>query len=44
MTFCLAHGIEYRVLTRRPKAGLPPRTSTNLRGFLADALSAGVVG
>ncbi len=31
--FCLAHGIEYRVLTRRPKAGLPPRTSTNLRGF-----------
>ncbi len=31
--YCLAHGIEYRVLTRRPKEGLPARTSTNLRGF-----------
>ena len=31
--FCLARGIEYKVLVRRPKPGLPPRTSTNLRGF-----------
>jgi cytidyltransferase-like protein len=31
--YCLAHGIEYRVLRRQPKAGLPKRTSTNLRGF-----------
>lgn len=31
--FCRAHGIEYRVLKRLPKAGLPARTSTDLRGF-----------
>jgi cytidyltransferase-like protein len=31
--YCLAHGIEYRVLQRRPKNGLPLRTSTDLRGF-----------
>ncbi|MCA9236487.1 MAG: adenylyltransferase/cytidyltransferase family protein [Planctomycetales bacterium] len=31
--FCASHGIEYRVLTRRPKAGLPTRQSTDLRGF-----------
>jgi cytidyltransferase-like protein len=31
--FCTAHGIEYIVLQRKPHAGLPPRTSTDLRGF-----------
>ncbi len=31
--FCRAHGIEYVVLQRKPHAGLPPRTSTDLRGF-----------
>lgn len=31
--FCRAHGIGYVVLERRPHAGLPPRTSTDLRGF-----------
>lgn len=31
--FCAAHGIEYRVLTRKPKPGLPARQSTDLRGF-----------
>ena len=31
--FCEAHGIEYRVLKRIPKDGLPRRASTNLRGF-----------
>ena len=31
--YCEAHGIEYRVLERLPKAGLLPRQSTNLRGF-----------
>jgi glycerol-3-phosphate cytidylyltransferase-like family protein len=31
--YCEAHGIEYRVLKRTPKAGLPKRQSTNLRGF-----------
>ena len=31
--FCRAHGIEYVVLQRRPHAGLPARSSTELRGF-----------
>jgi cytidyltransferase-like protein len=31
--FCDAHGIEYVVLKRIPKAGLPKRESTELRGF-----------
>jgi len=31
--YCQAHGIEYRVLERRPKEGLPKRQSTDLRGF-----------
>jgi cytidyltransferase-like protein len=31
--YCEAHGIEYRVLERAPKPGLPPRKSTDLRGF-----------
>jgi cytidyltransferase-like protein len=31
--YCEAHGIEYRVLKRLPKEGLPPRQSTDLRGF-----------
>lgn len=31
--FCESKGIEYRVLTRRPKPGLPKRQSTDLRGF-----------
>lgn len=31
--YCEKHGIEYRVLRRIPKPGLPPRNSTNLRGF-----------
>jgi cytidyltransferase-like protein len=31
--YCEKHGIEYRVLRRVPKSGLPRRTSTNLRGF-----------
>jgi cytidyltransferase-like protein len=31
--YCRAHGIEYRVLKRIPKHGLPQRVSTNLRGF-----------
>ena len=31
--FCQAHGIEYVVLRRLPKEGLPPRQSTDLRGF-----------
>jgi cytidyltransferase-like protein len=31
--FCAAHGIEYVVLRRIPHAGLPPRSSTELRGF-----------
>ena len=31
--FCRAHGIEYVVLERQPHAGLPARTSTELRGF-----------
>jgi len=31
--FCEAHGIEYVVLKRLPKEGLPKRESTVLRGF-----------
>ncbi len=31
--FCTEHGIEYVVLKRIPKAGLPKRQSTALRGF-----------
>ena len=31
--FCAAHGIEYVVLKRIPKEGLPRRESTDLRGF-----------
>jgi glycerol-3-phosphate cytidylyltransferase-like family protein len=31
--FCRQHGIEYRVLKRLPKEGLPRRQSTVLRGF-----------
>ncbi len=31
--YCEAHGIEYRVLKRLPKAGLPRRQSRDLRGF-----------
>jgi cytidyltransferase-like protein len=31
--YCQSHGIEYHVLKRLPKPGLPPRHSTTLRGF-----------
>jgi len=31
--FCRRHGLEYVVLRRIPKVGLPARSSTNLRGF-----------
>lgn len=31
--FCEARGIEYIVLAREPKPGLPARSSTDLRGF-----------
>lgn len=31
--YCADRGIEYRVLARLPKAGLPRRSSTELRGF-----------
>ena len=31
--FCEAHGIEYKVLQRVPKAGLPRRQSTDFRRF-----------
>jgi len=31
--FCESHGIEYCVLKRTPKPGLPRRQSTDLRGF-----------
>ncbi|MEN4042537.1 MAG: adenylyltransferase/cytidyltransferase family protein [Anaerolineaceae bacterium] len=31
--FCQQHGIEYVVLRRKPKEGLPRRESTYLRGF-----------
>lgn len=33
LAFCQKHGIEYRVLKRLPKQGLPRRESTKLRGF-----------
>jgi cytidyltransferase-like protein len=32
-SFCEAHGIQYVVLKRVPKEGLPQRQSTNFRGF-----------
>lgn len=31
--YCETHGIEYRVLKRTPREGLPRRQSTDLRGF-----------
>ncbi len=31
--YCQSQGIEYRVLRRLPKEGLPPRQSSDLRGF-----------
>ncbi len=31
--FCEQHGLEYVVLKRLPRPGLPPRQSTDLRGF-----------
>ena len=31
--FCQEHGLEYAVLKRLPKEGLPKRESTKLRGF-----------
>ncbi len=31
--FCAEHGIEYVVLKRTPKEGLPRRSSTDLRGY-----------
>jgi cytidyltransferase-like protein len=31
--YCQRHGIEYIVLKRAPAPGLPPRRSTDLRGF-----------
>ena len=31
--FCEEHGLEYVVLKRAPKEGLPRRESTVLRGF-----------
>jgi cytidyltransferase-like protein len=31
--YCLQRGIEYLVLQRTPAEGLPPRSSTELRGF-----------
>lgn len=31
--FCDAHGLEYRILKRRPRPGLQARSSTQLRGF-----------
>lgn len=31
--FCKAHDLDYKVLKRTPKEGLPTRTSTHLRGF-----------
>ncbi|MFN2161229.1 MAG: cytidyltransferase, partial [Candidatus Promineifilaceae bacterium] len=32
-SFCEEHGLEYVVLKRLPKEGLPGRESTALRGF-----------
>jgi hypothetical protein len=31
--YCAAKGIEYHILKRLPKPGLPARSSTELRGF-----------
>jgi hypothetical protein len=31
--YCTERGIEYLVLKRVPAPGLPPRSSTHLRGF-----------
>jgi cytidyltransferase-like protein len=31
--FCAQHGLDYVVLKRQPKPGLPRRQSTDLRGF-----------
>ena len=31
--FCKKHGLEYAVLKRTPREGLPRRTSTDLRGL-----------
>ena len=31
--FCEKHGLQYLILKRTPKEGLPPRNSTDLRGF-----------
>jgi cytidyltransferase-like protein len=31
--FCRQHGLDYVILKREPKPGLPRRSSTNLRGF-----------
>ena len=31
--FCATHGLQYVVLKRTPKEGLPRRSSTDLRGF-----------
>jgi hypothetical protein len=31
--FCRKRGIQYVVLKRLPKEGLPSRTSTDMRGF-----------
>ena len=31
--FCAEHGLDYVVLKRLPKPGLPGRQSTDLRGF-----------
>ena len=36
--YCQSHGIEYRVLRRLPKQGLPRRQSTDLR-VLSDSYS-----
>lgn len=32
-SYCAEHGLEYHVLRRAPRSGLPPRSSTQLRGF-----------
>jgi hypothetical protein len=31
--FCRQHGLDYVILKREPKPGLPRRSSTDLRGF-----------
>jgi hypothetical protein len=33
LLYCAKVGIEYLVLKRTPAAGLPRRTTTDLRGF-----------